>query len=104
MPTNDPGLSPGTDPSLTPDPDAPNADAVGRNDADPARRDLRAEVGKYVSLVEYPATAEDLIAVAETNGAPAQVTNLLRELRPGVSFDTTRDVWRALGLESTDRF
>jgi hypothetical protein len=104
MPTNDPGISPGTDPSLTPDPDAPSAAAVGRDDADPARRDLRAEVGKYVSLVEFPATAEDLIAGAESNGAPGQVTDLLRRLRPGASFDTTRDVWLALGLESTDRF
>lgn len=104
MSTNDPGVAPGTDPSLTPDPDTPSADAVGTDDVDSARRDLRAEAGKYVSLVDFPATAEDLIAGAESNGAPGQVTDLLRGLRPGASFETTRDLWDALGLESTDRF
>jgi hypothetical protein len=104
MSTNDPGFAPGTDPSLTPDLNAPSADAVGKDDADSARRDLRAEVGKYVSLVKFPTTAEDLIAAAEGKGAPAQVTDLLRGLRPGASFATTRDVWDALGLESTGRF
>ena len=104
MATNDPGSAPGTDPNLTPDPNAPSADAVGKEDVDSGRRDLRAEVGKYVSLVEFPTTAEDLIAAAEGNGAPGQVTDLLRGLRPGASFATTRDLWGALGLESTDRF
>jgi len=92
------------DPNLTPDPDAPEPAAVGDSDADPARRNLRAEVGKYVSLVEFPATAEQLIAAAEGNGAPASVTELLRGVRPGATFATTRDLWLALNLEATDRF
>ena len=104
MSTHDPGFSSGSDPSLTPDSNAPSADAVGKDDADRARRDLRAEAGKYVSLVEFPSTTEDLVAGAESNGAPVQVTDLLRGLRPGASFATTRDVWDALGLASTDRF
>jgi hypothetical protein len=45
--------------------------------------------------VTFPATAEVLIASAEHNGAPGKVTDLLRRLRPGESFDTTRDLWLA---------
>jgi hypothetical protein len=104
MPTDEPGPAAGTDPNLTPDPNGPRADEAGPDDADPARRDLRAEVGKYVSLVTFPATAEELIAAAESNTAPGQVTSLLRALRPGTPFDNVRDVWAALNLESGDRF
>jgi len=103
MSVNDPSFS-GNDPNLTPNVQGPGGDAVGPDDADPARRDLRAEAGKYVSLVEFPTTAEDLIAAAEGKSAPAQVIDLLRGLRPGASFETTRDLWVALGLESTNRF
>ena len=92
------------DPNLTPDPAAPEPAAVGGSDVDPARRALRAEVGKYVSLVDFPATAEQLIAAAERNGAPATVTELLRGVRPGVKFETTRDLWIELNLEATERF
>jgi len=77
---------------------------VGGSDADPARRDLRAELGKYVSLVDFPATAEQLIAAAESNAAPSTVIDLLRGVRPGVKFATTRDLWTELNLEATDRF
>jgi hypothetical protein len=104
MPIDDAGQPAGTDPSLTPDLDVPTADEAGQTDADPARRDIRAEAGKYVSLVHFPATAETLIAAAESNGAPGQVTELLRGLRPGTTFETTRDLWLTLDLESNERF
>ncbi len=91
------------DPDLTPDPDI-DAAQIGGEDADPSRRELRAEVGKYVSLVSFPATAENLISSAEANDAPGKVVQLLRTLRPGASFDNARDVWLALDLEANERF
>jgi hypothetical protein len=91
------------DAGLRPDPDVDAAN-VGPDDADPARRSLRAEVGKYVSLADFPATAEDLIGVAEANGAPGHVAACLRTLRPGATFEHSRDVWIALDLEATERF
>jgi hypothetical protein len=104
MATDDPGPTPGSDPNLEADRDVPNIREAGSDDADPGRRDLRAEVGKYVSLATFPAAAEDLIAAAESNGAPAQVTAVLRGLRPGTIFDSAHDVWTALNLESGERF
>lgn len=74
------------------------------SDADPARRDLRAEIATYVSLVHFPATAEELIAVAETNGAPARVVGRLRRLQPGRAFDTAEQLWLGLHLEAADGF
>jgi hypothetical protein len=91
------------DPELEPDPGSVNR-APGPDDSDPARREQRAEIGKYVSLVALPATAEQLIAGAQANGAPERVLDRLRGLRPGAIFETARDVWLALGLEAMDRF
>ena len=104
MATDDPGPTPGSDPNLAPDPDVPTPDEAGRDDAYPGRRDLRAEIGKYASLAGFPAAAEELIAAAESNGAPGQITGILRGLRPGTSFDSARDLWVALNLESGERF
>jgi hypothetical protein len=92
------------DPELVPNPDVVNPHDEGRSDTDLSRREQRAEIGKYVSLVEFPATAEQLIAGAEANGAPDQVVKRLRGLRPGTTFDTARDVWLALDLEASERF
>jgi hypothetical protein len=91
------------DADLQPDADI-NAGAVGPDDADPARRALRAEVGKYVSLADFPATGKDLIRVAEENGAPDQVLTCLRGLGSAATFEHNRDVWIALDLEATERF
>jgi hypothetical protein len=91
------------DPQLSA-PEAGPARPVGPEDADPARRDLRADIGKYVSLASFPTTPEALIDDATRNGAPEFVTSALRAMRPGMSLETTRDLWIALGLNATDRF
>jgi hypothetical protein len=85
--------------------DRPGHDGViGEHDTDPDRRDLRAEIGKYVSLATFPATAQDLIAASQANGAPEQVTATLGGLQPQTKFDNARDLWVALGLEAQGRF
>jgi uncharacterized protein DUF2795 len=102
MTIENPPEGPG-DPELTPNPGIDPAE-IGGEDSDRGRRELRAEIGKYVSLVSFPATAEDLISSAEAHDAPGQVVRLLRTLRPGAAFDNARDLWVALDLEATDRF
>jgi hypothetical protein len=77
---------------------------VGEHDTDPDRRDLRAEIGKYVSLAAFPTTTDDLIAAVTVNGAPDEVMSALGALEPRASFSNTRDLWLALGLEAKDRF
>jgi hypothetical protein len=103
MPMDD-SAGAGRDPELMPNPDVAGPDVVGDADADADRRELRAEIGKYVSLASFPTRARELIAAAESNGAPDQVLDQLRTLDAGEEFSTARDVWLALGLEATDRF
>src|SRR5687768_7738872 len=84
--------------------DQPGRDGVvDAQDTDPDRREVRAEVGKYVSLATYPATAMDLAEVAAANGAGDDVVGRLRALRD-TTFNGPQEVWPALGLESSDRF
>src|SRR3954451_1121334 len=110
MPDDDERAPVHRDPSLSPDSDPPplrdpaDSTTSASDDTDPLRRDVRADIGKYVSLTEFPTTAETLIGAATANGAPAQVINRLRALRPGTAFENTRELWIALGLEATDRF
>jgi hypothetical protein len=73
-------------------------------ETDPDRRDLRSEIGKFVSLARFPATAGDLVAVAVANTAPDSVLEPLRGLEASAEFETTRDLWYALGLETKERF
>lgn len=85
--------------------DAPGRDdVVGGEETDPDRRDLRGEIGKYVSLASFPATAEELREVAARNGAPGAVTQALADIGEAGSFATARDLWIALGLEVKERF
>ena len=61
--------------------DRPGHDGVtGEHDTDPDRRDLRAEIGKYVSVANFPATGREVVAAVEGNGAPAEMTNMLAGL------------------------
>src|SRR5829696_2647243 len=84
---------------------APGHDGVvGDAETDPDRRDLRSEIGKYVSLASFPATAQDLMSIAMANGAPEGVIRPLRSLDSGAVFETTRDLWYALHLETKERF
>ena len=85
--------------------DRPRHDGVvGGEDTDPDRRDLRAEIGKYVSLATFPASVRELAEVAEANRAPEPVISALDSLAPDMTLDTTRDLWLALGLEAPQRF
>lgn len=85
--------------------DLPGRDnVVGPDETDPDRRDLRADIGKYVSLSSFPATAEDLLEAATANQAPDPVLAELQSLDQKTSFDTTRDLWVALDLEVKQRF
>jgi hypothetical protein len=77
---------------------------VGPDETDPDRRDLRADIGKHVSLSSFPATAGDLVELATANQAPDAVLDELRSLAPETSFATTRDLWIALDLEVKERF
>jgi hypothetical protein len=73
-------------------------------DAEPERRDLRAEIGAYVSLTPFPATAGKLAHAAAEADAPDPVLATLRGLPSDQSFETARDLWLALDLEATNRF
>jgi hypothetical protein len=85
--------------------DRPGKDnVVGADETDADRRDLRAEIGKFVSLCPFPATAEELIETATANQASDEVLDQLNSLEPGTSFPTTRDLWITLGLEINERF
>ncbi|MBB5867691.1 hypothetical protein F4553_001070 [Allocatelliglobosispora scoriae] len=103
-----------TDPQLNAgffDEDAvPAENTVGRDgvidehETDPERRELRAEIGKYVSLATFPATSLTLIESATANRAPDEVLDELRALPEDRSFETARDLWLELGLEVAERF
>jgi hypothetical protein len=103
MTTESRPAEPHRDPQLT-TPTERAYDATGASDSDPARRDLRADIGKYVSLADFPVTAESLIDTATANGAPDFVVRSLRDLPTDAPFETARDLWIALDLEATERF
>jgi hypothetical protein len=77
---------------------------VGDHDSDPDRRDLRSEIGKYVSLASFPTTARELTDAVAATGAPDTVINTLRGIDPDTSLANTRELWLALDLESDERF
>jgi len=77
MTTENKATEPRRDTELTAPPERPH-DTTGASDADPVRRELRADSGKYVSLAEFPATAQSLIDSAAANGAPDFVLITLR--------------------------
>jgi hypothetical protein len=79
-------------------------DDVGERDADPQRRELRAEIGKYASLAKFPTTAGELTDGARTAGASATVLGALVGLAPDTRLENARDLWMALDLESDERF
>jgi len=93
------------DPELAAPAEPPfDTNSVGASDADPARRDLRAEVGKYVSLAEFPTNTTALVNDAVARGAPDFVIAALRALPADQSLPAARDLWIALDLEATERF
>jgi hypothetical protein len=84
-----------TDPELEPDP-APGAD--------PQRRELRAELGKYAPLAGFPTTAGALVDAARSAGAPETVLAALLTLAPETRLETVGDLWTGLRLEPTARY
>lgn len=85
--------------------DMPGRDGVvGDAETDPDRRELRARIGQHVSLAKFPATAEELVAVATGGGAPDEVVDELNSLESGRSFANARELWQALDLEVEERF
>lgn len=84
---------------------APGHDGiVGPTDSDSDRTDLRAKIGEYVSLVDFPTTVKDLIAMAEERDAPDEVLGELRKLDPDASYPNTAELWEAMHLRSDRRF
>jgi Protein of unknown function (DUF2795) len=77
---------------------------VDEDESDPDRVALRSDIGKYVSLVHFPATAAVLTATAERHQAPDHVVENLRSLSPADTFTGAHDVWRALDLTVHHRF
>jgi Protein of unknown function (DUF2795) len=85
--------------------DRPGHDGIVTDaDSDPDRADLRSEIGRYVSLVPFPAEARALIAMAESKDAPDDVLAELRRLGPSTRFTNTTELWDALDLSSDHRF
>ena len=73
-------------------------DIVTDSEADQDRTDLRAEIGKYSSLVAFPATGADLVGIAVRSDAADAVLDRLGGLDPDQRFASPADLWDALGL------
>jgi Protein of unknown function (DUF2795) len=85
--------------------DSPGRDGVISDaESDPDRTDLRSRIGQYVSLVTFPAEVRELVAVAERNNAPDDVSAELRRLDPSTRLANTTELWAALDLASDHRF
>jgi hypothetical protein len=54
------------------------------------------ELQKHLKGADYPATREDLVSLAESNGAPAEIVDALRNAGRD-RFDGPDDVTEALG-------
>jgi hypothetical protein len=58
----------------------------------------RSELAGYLGRV-WPATSEQVLAVAVENDAPDAVLSTLRHLPPGRSFENLQDLWTAVSGE-----
>ena len=54
------------------------------------------EVQKALKGADYPASRDDLVSLAESNGADAEVVDALRGM-DGDSFDSPADVMKGVG-------
>ena len=54
------------------------------------------EVQKHLGGVDYPATKDEVIATAESNGAPQEIIEALQQT-DAAQFDGPADVMAALG-------
>src|SRR5215467_9189319 len=84
--------------------DAPGHDGVITDEeTDLDRTDLRSEIGRYVSLVAFPARTHTMVATAEREDASDAVLTRLRSLDRDARFEHPGDVWDALGLSAGRR-
>ena len=86
---------------------APNATLAGGVPEGMTAADLerRSELAGYLGRV-WPATAEQLVAVASENSAPDAVLNQLRALPGSASFENLQELWVAVdgGVAESHRF
>lgn len=54
------------------------------------------EVEKYLKGVNFPASKEDIISTARTNGVPEAMISILEDL-PGDEFNSPADLMKAFG-------
>jgi hypothetical protein len=57
----------------------------------------RAELARHLDPSVFPAAPGDLLTNAEENSAPEWVLDALGQLGHGQTFQTTEEVWEALG-------
>ena len=55
-----------------------------------------ANVQTYLKGIDYPASKDDLLKTAKSNGAPQEVVDVLRQL-PGDRYGGPQDVMKAYG-------
>jgi hypothetical protein len=67
-----------------------DGDEEARMDVDPI------EVQKHLSGIDYPASKDEVIATAESNGAPQEIIEALQQMDE-TEFDGPDDVQAALG-------
>jgi Protein of unknown function (DUF2795) len=67
-----------------------DGDEEARMDVDPI------EVQKHLSGIDYPAGKDEVIATAESNGAPQEIIEALQQMDE-TEFDGPDDVQAALG-------
>lgn len=61
----------------------------------------RSALAAGLASARYPATREDLLAAARSDGE-GRLVPVLRHLPEGQSFETLEQVWEALGREHGD--
>lgn len=81
----------------TPDPSARPDVPVPAGALTPEEANERAELGRVLATVRFPATREFLFQAALENHAAEPVVDRLRQLPPSQSFDTVQEIWAATG-------
>jgi hypothetical protein len=57
-----------------------------------------AEIQKYLHGITYPATKDELVEAAETEGAPPEIMNMIRGM-PDEEYGGPQDVMKVYGME-----
>lgn len=56
------------------------------------------DIRKYLSIVNYPATKEDIFKKAQSQGANINVMTLFQTIPPNKTYHTPKDVLIGMGL------